>query len=1232
MSQISEITTKIIALNSTLFQEMCDEIVLRENPNYKDFGRSGKAIGKEETKPGTPDSYILLSNDKYVFIESTKDNSKGKLKGDFDKCINFEKTGISKDRIQTIAFCVSYKLSPAQSNELNNLCNQHNITMDLWSIDRLSRNILYQNPDLGNKYLDIPLDKSQWVRLKSFIDNYNSAGKQISTPLDNPFFHREKEIDSITESIKNHHLTIVSGVSGSGKSKIVVEILNRIERESSVQIWVNSFDSDSITEDLIGKLSQERDTVLFIDDAHRVSHFQQILRFLKNSNYKKVKLIVTVRDYAEKDFNKHIFDYDTNTIKVDRLSDTEITDILKSEPFGISEYDVIRKILKISQGNIRLCLMLVRIHEVYQDIDSLNDVGKVFDFYFNTFLYDSDDLNDPDVIRIMAFLTFFGFTDMYSEDFVNRLKIMNIEQEMFYQKIGLLNKMELVSIYNDEIKVVEQNLGIYFFDKAFFKLDLLSFTDLLENYFTIFLERFKDCIISVNNNFSHENLVKKTKHPLIQYANQQDSDLNKFFELFWFIIPDKALEYIFELSTLGTPIKVREYNFQNYDNRISADENSDFFKLVIPFLKRPTIYLKNTIQASFEYVRRNPKTSQELISIFREYLSIKSSDVQYGFYRQSTLLEVILDGISNNRQLEKEVFYPVGIELLKHTFQNVRFEYDNTFYLDHYTPKNSSIKEIRETVWKTLYDNFNDYPNLSIELMMSCARMHPDNSKELMSFDIERILTIISKKLNPNVFEHCRYVHEQIWWCRRCKVDHKLFDELLQEYVCDTFELYQILDRSKINKSRRFEIDERLPHLEYKKLKNEEIQLFIIDKYIEDVEQLYYDYECIKKSSEKGLGHSFDVGVSAIYDSDIHKGNQLLEFILERGNVINYIPYWPFGNMLDKEAEAITIFEIISRINYSLKTIVLLVYFERLQVESLFQVNSQRIEAWAEGIQSNESFSIYFDALIKYTKYEQRLFEKILPILTEKIVNGTRVFIGELSDEFINSLKSKIDILKSFYLVQDICSYQFDYDNYIFKKICEIDSNFLLEYFKIFYDISSHYDVPEFKSKHENYRDNYSFIWDSPVLIVLMSNVLDLVIEKEYYLGINDHKIGIFFENLSSPTKEKAVSFLKDYMRLKTNSPKHLNAVMDVINKKFPNLQEEFIKYHLSINKSKNVFEQVYWIYSQGIWSGNDNPALIRSKRWKKVIEYINSMDDELSLIPIKNLINEKIEYYKVRS
>ena len=52
--------------------------------------------------------------------------------------------------------------------------------------------LFYQRSDLVQKYLDIALDTGQIVPIDTFIDEYNKVTQRIATPLDNPFFHRER--------------------------------------------------------------------------------------------------------------------------------------------------------------------------------------------------------------------------------------------------------------------------------------------------------------------------------------------------------------------------------------------------------------------------------------------------------------------------------------------------------------------------------------------------------------------------------------------------------------------------------------------------------------------------------------------------------------------------------------------------------------------------------------------------------------------------------------------------------------------------------------------------------------------------------------------------------------------------------------------------------------------------------------------------------------------------------
>src|SRR6185295_1877055 len=77
-----------------------------------------------------------------------------------------------------------------------------------------------------------------------------------------------------------------------------------------------------------------------------------------------------------------------------------------------------------------------------------------------------------------------------------------------------LDKLELVEIQFDHVKIPEQNLSTYFFYKAFVKDNLLSFEILLNNYFDSNTNRFKETVIPANNTFGSQRVMDKLQPDL----------------------------------------------------------------------------------------------------------------------------------------------------------------------------------------------------------------------------------------------------------------------------------------------------------------------------------------------------------------------------------------------------------------------------------------------------------------------------------------------------------------------------------------------------------------------------------------------------------------------------------------------------------------------------------------------------------------------------------------------
>lgn len=301
MSRLQTIQNALIAINETVFQELCDSFLILRNENYKAFSRTGSQEGKQKTTKGTPDSFLLLSNGKYIFIEYSTNITEGlsKLIRDVQKCIDTVKTGIPVKDIAEIIICINFNLEADEVQELKNILSKTKIKLTIYTLDALSLELHLQHRNLAYEYLSLPLDTGQIVSVDKFIDEYNRASKGIATPLDNPFLHRESELQDLKNLIHQNDLVILYGSPGVGKTKLALEAIKDFIKENpSYNSFCISYKNTTLIEDLYQHLSLEKDYILLVDDANRIDAFSQIIGFYKAQRTGNLKILITVRDYA----------------------------------------------------------------------------------------------------------------------------------------------------------------------------------------------------------------------------------------------------------------------------------------------------------------------------------------------------------------------------------------------------------------------------------------------------------------------------------------------------------------------------------------------------------------------------------------------------------------------------------------------------------------------------------------------------------------------------------------------------------------------------------------------------------------------------------------------------------------------------------------------------------------------------------------------------------------------
>ena len=221
MAFIETIKQRILELDPGSFQNLCDSYLYKMN--YLNMVSLGGEAGTRKTTSGTPDTYFIESNGKYIFVEYTtqKNNLFAKIRDDLGKCLDTPKTDISHDNISEIIYChTSSDLAPSKDSELKALCENAGIKLTLIGIDKIAEDIYLFHPNLSRDFLGVPINSGQIQSYDDFINSYNA--NRLAAPIDTEFLFREKEVNDICDAFQRVDVVILSGSAGTGKTRLAL--------------------------------------------------------------------------------------------------------------------------------------------------------------------------------------------------------------------------------------------------------------------------------------------------------------------------------------------------------------------------------------------------------------------------------------------------------------------------------------------------------------------------------------------------------------------------------------------------------------------------------------------------------------------------------------------------------------------------------------------------------------------------------------------------------------------------------------------------------------------------------------------------------------------------------------------------------------------------------------------------------------------------------------------------
>lgn len=1221
MGNIQSIQNALISINETVFQDLCDSLLVSTNRDYTAFLRTGSQVGKQKTRKGTPDSCFRQRNGKFVFVEYSTNVTDGvsKLILDIEKCLDQSKTKISTVDIAKIILCFNFNLKPDEIKSIDEVLVGTGIELELYSLDTLTLELSINYRNIAHEYLNIPLDSGQVVSIEQFIEEYDKASKGIATPLNNPFVHRENELKELSNYIAEDDLVILSGSPGVGKTKLALEAIRSFVKDNiTYNAYCISYKHASLIEDLNQYLHQDKDFILFVDDANRIDSIGQVLGFYKSQRKGHLKILMTVRDYAYHAVEKCLGESKFVSYSIDKLTDEHIIDIIKSEPFNILNNRYHREITRVAEGNPRLAIMAALIAIEKQSLLAFHDSSDLFERYFSTFINDEGEFAECINIKILGLIAFFYVLPYKDKGFITPiLDAFELGYDDFIEHIDKLERLELIEIQYDHVKVPEQNMSTYFFYKVFIKEGLLSFETLLKGYYKNLKVRFRDCIIPANNTFGYNNVITRIRPAIKNYFDLINCDKETtldFLSVFCVYLQEEALGFLYNMI-----IEMPESNVTQ--TRICYVKENYLFKhdYVIELLGN-LFYthnnLKDFIELSFEYVRKQPCHFSELIDKINNVLTFKTFDADYGFDRQRILYEVLIKGINQKDIIYTKAFYELSKTFLLFQFEQTEAWRNHSFSFYHYPlPCNNFIKNLRKDIWYCLNTNYSEDV---FTLLKDYTHQTLDVVKEIMEYDMPFVCSIIENHLNPDSLIHCKYVQELIRWYKRNNIKSSDLEKLSRIYTSQIYEMYLKVSWDRLRDKDCFQYDD---YNEYTKLKEKEIRESFVFEDKQDVDSFYNDFISIVDSENENNRSNYekvlDLIVVATLQNHFDLGVYLLEVIIRR-NLIAYTPYKAFEVALLTEEKADNLWSLIHRnADVDCKVAWEMSFYhyvpDSLVCDKYIQGVKYTILNW------NSTRFLNLNSLKKFFAADSNLLNEVIEIIAQKDeTQNIYILEYDFKDIFLNLLGTNIELTKKIYIRQAIKQHHFDYKKEMLLNILVKDSRFLIDYVDALY----------FNNLTKSKLDSDSvlnIVWNIDNSEKILKEIFEKFHKNSPY-SLNEHFCNSFFRNLTTEVKELAGKFLLDYCRENYKDTNKMNLIVDITRISMKEHYSRILLLYISLTQDKELFSKIHWCMNEGAYVGDVIISDIEAAKWSNVLSIVNKSDIGYKLIPIKQYIQSRIE------
>ncbi|RYE59269.1 MAG: hypothetical protein EOP48_01400 [Sphingobacteriales bacterium] len=1230
MSRIPLIEQKIKEMDGADFQTLCDAYLrMHYGRAVSSYQRIGSQVGKRKTVSGTPDTLIRLNGGKRIWVEYTT-REKGiiaKLKSDIDSCLNANAAESSPDDNFAIKLCFNQRLTQKQELELFRYAEQNNAELELLSFDELVMDIHLHYPILAREFLGLKLDTGQIQPISNFVNDYDHKANGLATPLNNPFLFRSEELNEISLALGLTDIVIVAGPPGVGKTKLVIKaVADFLATNSNYAAFAITNKDEDIADDLKISLQADNNYLLMIDDVNRQSlNFRQLLATYKGHRLGKIKLIMTVRDYAIREVLATCEGFDQRKISVAGFKSEEIEGIVRNDPFNVSRRSSLDWIIGIANGNARLAVMAAKLvlNDNYKE--QQGGVFELYDNYFRSILKDNISIDKEVIGNVLGLVSFFYTLNLKNKVFIDHLlSDFDIDRNEFHDALLELEKRELVEIRYRHVKVSEQVMSSYYFYKVFIKEKKLSLSTLLKGYFHDWQYRFRDTILPLTTAFGHHLLFEEISADLDVYQGFIKGDgtaQRQFYKLFWRHRMDDLLAFLYsDINSLPEPnamlLAIIDEKRNDYDLDDTLDLLSLFFEDDEPNVTRK---LKMALEMAFEYVRKKPHRAVTLFKKIQSKIGNNSEDSQYT--RQHILIDTMIEGLGISHI--KAMFFALAPDLLGFNFDPFRADDDINIQAEDGTiVTEAGMSSPREKSWGVILSFFDSDEIRILAILNDHFKQRPyrQNLPSLLQ-DRKFIEALIADKFNTEKFEHIHFVQRYVRWIARISRNDEVAQVLEQKFINDDYISYRKLNWNYADAKAEYDFDDVN---EFHELKATEICKWFSFENTNDFGRFHRAIKNFVRFNNDqlwSLQNSIDIILRHNYVSNSAIGLALLKSYITHDPPFKFVPIRLIILLVERSGDDLkALNDILAGWNSPLKYLWQLHVLYRLSDEQSAERYVIMLEKAIASVPPGTD--ILLRMLIRFFDNDHALLFKTAHAIIERNKTGARLGFGfEFYKTYASRFSDNCDLLGTIYLQEESTDERFDYNGDDFKRVAEVHPEFLTRFIN---DVYSH------NSTNENYAErNLTFVWDDPAMIGELDGIFTTLIAKPNYKYFGNHYLTAFFTRISDNRKPAAVAFLVGFIKQHHNDVHRVKAIIKTVGESELNITGILLHAFLDVNTDPEQFEAVNWAGEIGVLHQRDTIiGDLKALLWDGVLKILDAHPNKLKVLPLKAIVNRKIREF----